>query len=87
MRCWCESCTEFILTDGAVVLTTDFTVDYKTDLSILLPRLISGRASSRVSKQIPLSSYLLRFGADGFDVRVGFWIDDPENGKNNIILM
>ncbi|TXI92684.1 MAG: mechanosensitive ion channel [Burkholderiaceae bacterium] len=74
------------LTDRAVVLTTDFTVDYKTDLSILLPRLIEVAAQvPRVSKQIPPSSYLLRFGADGFDVRVGFWIDDPENGKNNII--
>jgi len=26
----------------------------------------------------------VRFGADGFEIRVGFWIDDPENGRTNI---
>lgn len=73
------------LTDRAVIITTDFTVDYKTDLDVLLPRLIDVVSQvPRVSKTIPPSSYLIRFGADGFDVRVGFWIDDPENGRTNI---
>ncbi|WMW79541.1 mechanosensitive ion channel [Undibacterium cyanobacteriorum] len=73
------------LSDRAVVLTTEFTVDYKTDLNVLLPRLIEVVSEvPRISKTIPPSSYLLRFGADGFEVRVGFWIDDPENGRTNI---
>ncbi len=73
------------LTDRAVIITTDFTVDYKTDLDTLLPRLIEVvSVVPRVSQAIPPSSYLLKFGADGFDVRVGFWIDDPENGRTNI---
>lgn len=73
------------LTNRSVVLTTDFTVDFETDLQRLLPQLIEvAQSVPRVSKTIPPSSYLLRFGADGFELRVGFWIDDPENGRSNI---
>lgn len=74
------------LTDHAVVLTTDFTVAYDTDLDSLLPALIEVAAGvPRVSKNIEPSAYLLRFGADGFELRVGFWIEDPENGRSNVI--
>jgi small-conductance mechanosensitive channel len=38
----------------------------------------------RVSDVNPPSAYLLRFGHDGFDVRVGFWIEDPEEGRTNV---
>lgn len=73
------------LTNRSVVLTTDFTVDYGTDLDKLLPQLITvTQQVPRVSQTIAPSSYLLRFGADGFELRVGFWIDDPENGRSNI---
>lgn len=74
------------LTDRAVVLTTDFTVAYDTDLDSLLPALMEVAAAvPRVSKSIEPSAYLLRFGADGFELRVGFWIEDPENGRTNVI--
>jgi small-conductance mechanosensitive channel len=73
------------LTDRSVVVTTDFTVAYDTDLDGLLPALIETvKQVPRVSPTITPSAYLVRFGADGFELRVGFWIDDPENGRTNI---
>jgi small-conductance mechanosensitive channel len=74
------------LTDRAVVLVTDFTVAYDTDLDALFPALVETVSQvARVSANIEPSAYLLRFGADGFELRVGFWIEDPENGRNNVI--
>jgi small-conductance mechanosensitive channel len=74
------------LTDRAVVLVTDFTVAYDTDLDSLFPALIDVVAQvPRVSMVTAPSAYLLRFGADGFELRVGFWIEDPENGRTNVI--
>ncbi len=74
------------LTDRAVVLVTDFTVSYATDLDSLFPALVEVVTSvPRVSNVTPPSAYLLRFGADGFELRVGFWIEDPENGRTNVI--
>lgn len=74
------------LTDRAVVLVTDFTVAYDTDLDTLFPALIEIVSQvPRVSLNTLPSAYLLRFGADGFELRVGFWIEDPENGRSNVI--
>ncbi|MBC3831240.1 mechanosensitive ion channel [Undibacterium amnicola] len=74
------------LTDRAVVLVTDFTVAYDTDLDTLFPALIELVSQvPRVSSNNPPSAYLLRFGADGFELRVSFWIEDPENGRTNVI--
>jgi small-conductance mechanosensitive channel len=74
------------LTDRSVVLVTDFTVAYDTDLDSLLPALVELVSQvPRVSTNNPPSAYLLRFGADGFELRVSFWIEDPENGRTNVI--
>jgi small-conductance mechanosensitive channel len=76
----------FSRTDRAVVLFTEFTVSYKTDLDTLMPLLMEvTKLVPRVSHSIEPSSYLLKFGADGFELRVGFWIEDPENGRANVI--
>lgn len=73
------------LTDKTVVINSDFTVAYDTDLDALLPQLVQTmKGMERISSQVEPSAYLLRFGADGFELRVAFWIDDPENGKTNI---
>ena len=78
----------YSLTDHAVVLTTDLTVGYDTDIESLLPLLIEATARiERVSTTVEPSAYLLRFGADGLDLRVAFWIEDPENGKTNVISL
>lgn len=74
------------LTDRSVVLMTDFTVAYDTDLDTLFPALIELVSRvPRVSLNNSPSAYLLRFGADGFELRVSFWIEDPENGRTNVI--
>ena len=38
----------------------------------------------RVNKERSPSATLLNFGADGLDLQVGFWIDDPENGRGGV---
>lgn len=76
----------YSFTDRSVVMTTDLTVAYKTDLEALLPLLVQAAASvERVSIENEPSAYLIKFGADGLDLRVGFWIADPENGRTNIL--
>lgn len=76
----------YSLTDRSVVMTTDLTVAYKTDLETLLPLLEEAAASvDRVSKQDLPSAYLMKFGADGLELRVGFWVADPENGRSNVL--
>lgn len=76
----------YSLTDRSVVMTTDLTVAYKTDLEALLPLLVEATASvARVSQDPAPSAYLMKFGADGLDLRVCFWIADPENGRTNVL--
>lgn len=76
----------YSLTDRSIVLTTDLTVSYKTDLETLLPLLVLTVAGvARVSTQTGPSAYLMKFGTDGLELRVGFWIADPENGRSNVL--
>jgi small-conductance mechanosensitive channel len=76
----------YSLTDRSVVMTTDLTVAYKTDLEAILPLLAEAAASvSRVLTENGPSAYLVKFGADGLELRVGFWIADPENGRTNVL--
>lgn len=76
----------YSLTDRSVVMTTDLTVAYDTDVESLLPLLEQAASTvERVSSKNTPSAYLLKFGADGLDLRVGFWIVDPENGKTNVL--
>lgn len=76
----------YSLTDRSVVMTTDLTVAYKTNLDMLLPLLAQAAAGvERVSKVKFPSTYLMKFGVDGLDLRVAFWIADPENGKTNVL--
>ncbi|MCU6435538.1 mechanosensitive ion channel [Undibacterium sp. Jales W-56] len=76
----------FSLSDNSVALGTDITVGYQTDLEALLPILAQTVAEvPRVSKEAPPSAYLMKFGSDGLELRVGFWISDPENGRSNVL--
>lgn len=76
----------YSLTDRSIVMTTDLTVAYKTDLDMLLPLLVAAASSvARVSSQNGPSAYLMKFGADGLELRLGFWIADPENGRSNVL--
>lgn len=76
----------YSLTDRTVVLTSDLTVAYHTDLESLLPVLEQAAAGvERVVATPAPSAHLMKFGADGLELRVAFWIADPENGRANVL--
>ena len=69
-----------------VWLSTDVTVGYQTDVEALLGILETATASvPRVSKTNRPTAYLTKFGADGLEMRVGFWLVDPENGRVGVL--
>lgn len=76
----------YVLTDRALRLSTTVTVDYETDIERLLPMLeeVAGRID-RVLKNPPPGALLVKFGADGFELEIGFWIADPENGRLGVV--
>lgn len=76
----------FSLTDRFIRLSTQVTVGYETDVDLVLGLL------ERVSADIPRvvndpapRAFLLRFGADGLELELGFWISDPENGRFGVM--
>ncbi|HEX2531663.1 MAG TPA: mechanosensitive ion channel domain-containing protein [Burkholderiaceae bacterium] len=76
----------YSLSDRSLRLTTQVTVGYETDIEAVL-RLLEEAAASvkRVSRAPAPSALLVKFGADGFELEVGFWIADPENGRMNVL--
>ncbi|CDG81790.1 mechanosensitive ion channel family protein [Janthinobacterium agaricidamnosum NBRC 102515 = DSM 9628] len=73
------------LSNRMVALSTSVSVAYDTDIDMVLPLLAAAAASiPRVSRTQPPSATLVRFGADGIDLQLGFWIADPENGRGGV---
>ena len=61
--------------------TLDVEVAYHTDLTLALQILKDAAAAQeRVSKEPGPAAYLINFGDNGIQLRVGFWVNDPENG-------
>lgn len=76
----------YSLSSRDVCITTDVTVAYRTDVESLLGLLESVTAGvERVSQESPPAAHLIKFGADGLELRVGFWINDPENGQTSVL--
>jgi small-conductance mechanosensitive channel len=76
----------YSLTDSALRLATTVTVGYDTDLAALLPLLEEATASiARVSKAPAPQGLLLKFGINGLDLEIGFWIADPQNGRSGVL--
>lgn len=76
----------YSLTDRALRLSSMVTVAYGTDIEKLLPLLERAAAGiARVLKNPPPAALLVKFGVDGFDIEIGFWISDPENGRMGVI--
>lgn len=74
------------LTDTAVWISTDVGVAYTTDIEALLPMLVEVVSNvERVSKTSMPTANLINFGASSLDLRIGFWINDPENGKLSVL--
>lgn len=76
----------YSLSDRTLRLGTRITVAYQTDIDMVL-RLLEQAASgtARVSQEPAPQAFLMRFDADGFELEVGFWIADPENGRSNVL--
>ncbi|XXQ69328.1 mechanosensitive ion channel family protein [Neisseriaceae bacterium B1] len=69
-------------TGKALYQSLDVQVAYHTDLALALRILKEAAAEQeRVEEgDTPPKSYLINFGENGIDLRVGFWVKDPENG-------
>jgi small-conductance mechanosensitive channel len=75
----------YSLTDRSIRLATRITVDYQTDIENILLRLEKVAASvERVLKDPAPQALLLNFATDGMELEIGFWIEDPENGRFNV---
>ncbi|MFM9437963.1 small-conductance mechanosensitive channel [Janthinobacterium sp. CG_23.3] len=73
------------LSNRNLALSTQVSVAYESDLEAVLVMLVAAAASvARVATEPAPSATLLRFGADGLDLQVGFWISDPENGRGGV---
>lgn len=76
----------YSLSDRDLRIATQVCVSYQTDLEIILKLLEEAAISvPRVSKDPVPSAQLQKFGADGFELEIGFWISDPENGRGNVL--
>jgi small-conductance mechanosensitive channel len=73
------------LSDKMLWIAAQVSVAYDTDLDLILPLLENAALTvARVSKTKLPSATLQRFGADGLELQVGFWIEDPENGRSSV---
>jgi small-conductance mechanosensitive channel len=75
------------LSNSELWLTTKVSVAYETDVDLVLGLLEQAALTvERVLKEDKLpSAQLLNFGADGLDLQLGFWINDPQNGRGGVI--
>ena len=74
------------LSDRRLRLSTRLTVTYEANVESLLPKLVETvRTIPRICENPAPHALLMNFGADGLELEVGFWIEDPENGKGNLL--
>jgi small-conductance mechanosensitive channel len=74
------------LTHRRVRASTKLTVAYGSDLDLVMPLLVAQAAgSARVLEDPGPGCSLSRFGPDGYELDLGFWIADPENGQGGVV--
>jgi small-conductance mechanosensitive channel len=74
------------LTDRSIRQTTKVTVGYESDVDHVMQLLLAATtAVPRVSTNFPPDVFLRTLGADGLEMEIGFWIEDPENGRVNVL--
>jgi small-conductance mechanosensitive channel len=74
------------LTHRRVRASTRITVAYGSDLDVVMPLLVAQAAgSARVLEDPGPGCSLSRFGPDGYELDLGFWIADPENGQGGVV--
>lgn len=76
----------YSLTDRTLRLATQVTVSYESDVEKVL-RLLQGTVAGieRILTDPAPQASLLKFGADGLELEVAFWISDPQNGRSNVL--
>ncbi len=73
------------LADTRVSVGSAVQVAYGTDVKGLAPKLVEVmRAVPRVIDDPGPSVFLSAFSADGMDLKLNFWVADPENGQGNV---
>ena len=75
------------LSSSMLNISTKVSVAYATDVDMVLKLLEEAALTvERVLKEDKLpSAQLLSFGADGLDLQISFWINDPHNGRGGVI--
>ncbi len=75
----------YSLSNKMMRVATQISVAYDSDLDLVLGLLETAASSiERVAETPSPMAMLLRFGADGLELEVGFWINDPENGRGGV---
>ncbi|MGZ5201847.1 MAG: mechanosensitive ion channel family protein [Telluria sp.] len=65
---------------------TRLLVAHGTDLTVVMPRLLElARETPRVLDEPAPGVGLNRFTPEGYELEVGFWINDPENGLGGVV--
>ncbi|MCD2515529.1 mechanosensitive ion channel [Massilia sp. G4R7] len=73
-------------TNRNVRAVTKLTVSYDSDLSVVMPLLEAQPKGVARVLEAPAPNVLLNaFGAHGYELEVGFWLGDPENGQGGPI--
>jgi len=73
------------LADSRVWQSTSVSVAYDTDVDRAMELLRQvALAQTRVLREPAPAVGLSSFGVDGLELRVGYWIGDPENGTDNL---
>ena len=73
------------LADPRILLTTDVAVGYESDPDQVQSVLLAAAGGcQRVLAEPAPAVRLLRFGADGLEFQLQFWIQDPQNGQSNV---
>ncbi len=80
-----ESIENLSLADPLILLTTEVSVSYESDVEEV-SRILCAAASScpRVLEKPGPAARLNNFGADGLEFVLSYWIADPQNGQMNV---
>ena len=74
------------LTTRRVRASTKLTIAYGSDLDQVMPLLVAQAVGTpRVLEDPAPGISLSRFGPDGYELDLGFWIADPENGQGGVV--
>jgi small-conductance mechanosensitive channel len=72
-------------TDKRVRLAVKVQVGYRTEMGPTLALLVAiARRHPRVLKEPEPTAQVLQLADSGVDVELGFWIEDPERGSQNV---